>query len=177
MSTASTPSSPVISDDEVVEISRDVWSSFLNAELEPVQLPPDAADDERMTGFVRVTGAWQGTVLIESSRAVALAAAAAMFDMAESELSCEEIVDAWGELANMIGGNLKCLVPSPSQLSIPLVAAGGISEDDDLLAGTVRQNHVAFSWDGRPLWLGVWSALPDRKLRRCDDQAQMRPPR
>jgi chemotaxis protein CheX len=35
-----------------------------------------------------------------------------------------EIEDAWGELANMVAGNVKALLPRPCQLSLPAVVQG-----------------------------------------------------
>jgi chemotaxis protein CheX len=35
------------------------------------------------------------------------------------ELTPAEVLDTWGELVNMVGGNLKGLLPPPSQLSLP----------------------------------------------------------
>jgi len=36
----------------------------------------------------------------------------------------EEVTDALGELANMIGGNVKALLPEPCRISLPAVADG-----------------------------------------------------
>ena len=37
-----------------------------------------------------------------------------------------DVADAWGELVNMIAGNLKALVPPPSQVSLPSVVEGDL---------------------------------------------------
>ncbi|NIQ01639.1 MAG: chemotaxis protein CheX, partial [Nitrospinaceae bacterium] len=46
-------------------------------------------------------------------------AAAIMFQLQEDTAGPEEIQDAFGELANITGGNIKALLPEPSYLSLP----------------------------------------------------------
>jgi CheY-specific phosphatase CheX len=77
-----------------------------------------------MTGCVQISGAWEGAVLIQVPMSVARAAAATMFETQPSETSQDEVRDALGELANMIGGNIKALLPGPTQLSLPVVVEG-----------------------------------------------------
>ena len=45
-----------------------------------------------------------------------------MFGSAPDVVTDAEVVDALGELTNMIGGNVKSLLPAPSQLSLPMVS-------------------------------------------------------
>ncbi len=45
-----------------------------------------------------------------------------MFSQTEDNSTFEDIQDALGELANMMGGNIKSLLPVPSTLSFPVVA-------------------------------------------------------
>jgi chemotaxis protein CheX len=46
---------------------------------------------------------------------------AVMDGRSAAELTSTEVADAWGELLNMVGGNLKALLPPPSQVSLPCV--------------------------------------------------------
>jgi hypothetical protein len=39
--------------------------------------------------------------------------AAIMYGRRAEELTPPEVLDAWGELVNMVGGNLKALLPAP----------------------------------------------------------------
>ena len=45
-------------------------------------------------------------------------------DPGDGPRPAEDVADAVGELVNMIGGNVKSLMPGPSTLSLPLVRAG-----------------------------------------------------
>lgn len=155
MTAEMTENAGVFSDEEIVEIARDVWSSFVGSELEPLDPSITIAEDEdKLTGCVQITGAWQGSVLIAASEDVGRAAASAMFEMTEDELSADEVTDAFGELTNMIGGNLKSLVPQPSTLSTPSVAVG--SRYEVKVPGAVRLNHLGLLAEGRVITVSVW---------------------
>lgn len=116
--------------EEVVDITREVWSSFLGLELEPLHVDgvPDApvvpATGAGMAGVVGISGAWNGSVTVECGVEHAQAAAEAMFAAEPGSLAAEEVADAWGELTNMVGGNIKALFPAPSALSVPSVSEG-----------------------------------------------------
>lgn len=47
-----------------------------------------------------------------------------MLDLDPAALSQQDVADAWGELVNMIAGNLKALMPPPSEVSLPSVVEG-----------------------------------------------------
>jgi len=113
--------------DDIAEIAREVWSSFLGLDLEPLlldeaDLPP--LEGPSVSGVVGISGEWNGSVAVECSREHAVAAAEAMFQAEPGSLAAAEIADAWGELTNMVGGNIKSLFPAPSGLSVPTVTEG-----------------------------------------------------
>jgi chemotaxis protein CheX len=66
-------------------------------------------------------GAWHGVVVLEGSAEIARHAAAGMFGTESALLSDEEIRDAWGEITNIVGGNISRFLPGPCQLSTPAV--------------------------------------------------------
>jgi chemotaxis protein CheX len=61
-----------------------------------------------------------------------------------------ELVDAIGEIANMTGGNVKALLPGPSVLSLPEVAAGTAAA----VPGR-PVSRLAFAVDSSPLVVAV----------------------
>ena len=86
---------------------------------------------------------------------VARRAARAMFGCGDDEVGDAELADAFGELANQVGGSVKGLLPGPSTLSLPTVAlAGG---DPAAPTGDVRLDA---SCDGHPVTVVVVPALP-----------------
>lgn len=76
-----------------------------------------------MVGCVQITGTWCGAVLVQCSPEFAAKAARIIF-ASEGTGGEDDERDALGELTNMIAGNLKALLPSPSFLALPTVSEG-----------------------------------------------------
>lgn len=102
---------------QVTDIVRSIADTVLGFDLEPCGA---VRPGRLMTAEVRVTGAWSGVIGVEAAPMIARRSAEAMFGL-EREPEAEELRDALGELVNMIGGNLKAVLPGPSQLSLPKV--------------------------------------------------------
>ena len=109
-----------VTSDDLARITADVWRDVLNQEIGPVE----AADAGELTGCIQITGAFRGAVLLIVSQSVAKSAAAAMFALDPAAVGSDEARDAIGELTNMIGGHVKSMVASPSQLALPAVVPG-----------------------------------------------------
>jgi chemotaxis protein CheX len=107
------------------EIVEQVWTSYLDPEdvnpLVPVASPPPSDD---LSAAVSLTGAWCGHVVVSFSALAARNAAAALLGIETGQVTGADITDAVGELANVIGGNVKGLLPEPSALSLPYVLSG-----------------------------------------------------
>ncbi|MCU1692137.1 MAG: cheA [Frankiales bacterium] len=146
----------LVSAADITSIAQDVWSSFLSMELELHPLGPEAPalDGRTMTGTVHVSGEWQGSVFLEVPSDLAQASAEAMFAADPGTLSADEVCDALGELTNMVGGNIKSLVPGPSKLSIPSVAEG--ESYTVRVPGAVLVERVALVCAAGPLHISVW---------------------
>ncbi|HEY4410234.1 MAG TPA: chemotaxis protein CheX [Acidimicrobiia bacterium] len=111
---------------ELTEITERVWSSLVEAPLlprEPGQ-PGPVPGARTFTGCVQITGAWEGAVTVHCSEELARQLTAAMFMVDPADTTTEEVGDALGELANMVGGNVKALMPEPCRISLPAVADG-----------------------------------------------------
>ncbi|HVW34901.1 MAG TPA: chemotaxis protein CheX [Acidimicrobiia bacterium] len=112
---------------ELTEITERVWTSLVEVPLLPRQpgqpsaLTPGA---RTFTGCVQITGAWEGAVTVHCSETLAKMLTAAMFMVDVDDTTLEEVSDALGELANMVGGNVKALLPEPCRISLPAVADG-----------------------------------------------------
>ncbi|MBJ7359171.1 hypothetical protein, partial [Nocardioides sp.] len=66
-----------------------------------------------------------------------------------------ELSDVIGEFANIVGGNVKSLMPGPSTLSLPLVAHNVLVPPSDLQP----QLTLDLAWHGSPVRVRVL-ALP-----------------
>lgn len=115
--------------EQMLEYAQTVWTTILGVPLSASPSPDPGA--ERYHGRVHISGAWEGTVVLECSGTFARWAASRMFDSADT--SFDEVRDALGELTNMVGGNIKALLPGPSRLSIPEVATGDGAEVERVL--------------------------------------------
>lgn len=143
----------VVAFNDVVVIAQDIWASFLDLPLEPV--PADTVDvsaKSMVGGVVHVQDAWVGAVQLECSADFAAMAAARMF-AADGSVTQPDLDDALGELTNMIGGNIKSLLPAPSVLSLPVVRhAVGLSG----VPGLTALSRVAFLAAGEPIFITIW---------------------
>jgi len=73
---------------------------------------------------VQIVGEWQAAVRLDISLELAHLACANLTGMEAGELSQQDVCDAAGELANMVGGGVKALCAHASRLSLPTVAVG-----------------------------------------------------
>jgi chemotaxis protein CheX len=107
---------------DVCEMANQIWGGMLQIELHPV-----AAIATRQSGVgacVQITGAWEGAVRVDCSKALAQLATARFLGVEPAEVNMDQVRDAMGELANMSAGSVKPLLPPPCQLSLPAVADG-----------------------------------------------------
>lgn len=135
--------------EQIAAVTEEVWTSFLGLDVVPSGVDATALATGATTGQVQISGGWNGSVLLACSAPLARLAATAMFDMTDDDVGDEEIADAIGELVNMIGGNLKGLLPGPSRLSLPSVTGGG-APDGHGGAGQIDE-QVALVCQGEPL--------------------------
>jgi chemotaxis protein CheX len=109
-------------EEDLRHIAQQVWSSYLDTDGSRPLVPEPAKNVATdVTGSVSLTGAWRGHVLVSCSTEASRNAAAALLGMELDEVTDDDVADALGELANIIGGNVKSLLPEPCALSLPHV--------------------------------------------------------
>ena len=150
-------STPVVPDVyDVEQIVAEVFGSFLGGdESLPVPAP---AGDTAVSSSVSITGGWDGHVVFGCSTAASRTAAALLLAMPEDELAEADVADAVGELVNMIGGNIKSLLPGPSALTLPLVSLGGAALH---LPSSTEALRLDLNWQGEPVRVSVWASSAD----------------
>lgn len=139
----------MITSDEIISIVQNILSTMLQQEAVPSDLNHCENRSDRVNGCVQISGQWQGAVVIQSSEKLAQSFGGRLFDCPVDNLSESELRDAYAELTNMIGGNIKGQVPGPSFLSIPSVTTG--QDFDFHLAGASIILDVALDCDGETL--------------------------
>jgi len=87
----------------------------------------ESAEARFLTGYVQISGAWNGVFRLDCSFFLAHQIATIMFRFDPTQTSVEDIRDALGEMANITGGNVKGLLPEPSRLALPVVVVDGSS--------------------------------------------------
>jgi hypothetical protein len=141
----------------LVQLMTSVWETIL-------QLPILAREDYNgnavrsgglslVTGRIQIAGAWEGTVAMTAPRCFAAKCAAIMHEREPETLSETEVRDGWGELVNMVGGNLKALVPPVSRLGLPTVHEREVFGYEE--EGSRVLNDVVFACLGQRVRLTV----------------------
>jgi chemotaxis protein CheX len=141
-------------DEQIVGIAQDVWSTFTGTSIRAADDETAAGSDDIIVGSVAVSGEWQGYVLLACPTQLARTAASAMFEVPAGKLTDDEVADALGELTNMVGGNVKSLLPGPARLSLPTVTVG-----ESFVLRMPRAellNKVSLACDGLELTVSVW---------------------
>jgi chemotaxis protein CheX len=127
-----------------------------NMGVREVELAETCSQDERMTGCVQISGTWRGAVVIQTTEGFVRHAAHEMLDIAESEVTTADMEDTLAEITNMIGGNIKSQVPSPSYLSLPSVTTG--HDFNFRLTGAEIVSQLPMSSHAQPLTVLICEA-------------------
>jgi len=114
-----------ISGADLMGIVDEIFGAMAGMQLAPCEgvLKCDTGQDY-VVSAVQVVGDWQGAVRLDIDMGLARKACANLTGVEGSELSPQDIRDAAGELANMVGGSVKALCANTSRLSLPSVAIG-----------------------------------------------------
>jgi CheY-specific phosphatase CheX len=108
---------------ETASILEAVFTTMLKMHVERCEAPWPP-ESEILTGAVFFTGAWRGATLVECPPTVACRLAARLMGIEEPANINDDVLDSLGEMANMVGGNLKALLPAGVDISLPSVVRG-----------------------------------------------------
>jgi chemotaxis protein CheX len=151
-------SRPVITeliDEPTVEsIAPDAWIALVGEDEILVPIPGELPSDV-VSSWVDVVGPWTGSVVLTTGAQTAADLTRALLgDHAPELLDHEDVADAFGEIANVVGGNVKAALPGPSGLSLPDVgSAPAVRNPADVC-------RVDVLWRGQPLSISVQGILP-----------------
>lgn len=129
-------------------IVETIWATMLNIPIDRLPTTIEDGIDGAYSARVRISGTWDGTLVLVCSEGLARFVGAALFRMEPWDLDDESNLEAVLELANMIGGNVKALVGQGSQLGLPEVGT-------DRSWGEPGEQEAALLFDclGEPLAL------------------------
>ncbi len=149
-----------VNETDLAEMVEQVWVSYLDPEgVSPLVTTGDAEQPSEVHSSVSITGSWTGHVVYASSAAAARKAAAAFLAMDAGEVSQEDLSDVLGELANIVGGNVKAMLPAGCFLSLPQVVLAPDSATRYPNAERVTGLHGL--WDGEPVSVSLWQSRDD----------------
>jgi hypothetical protein len=139
----------LIDEGTVQSIAEEAWLALVGEDEYLLPLPGERTEDP-LSSWVEIVGPWSGTVVITTGRATAEDLSRALLkEHAPEVLEDEDVEDALGELANVVGGNVKAVLPGPSVLGLPEV---GDAPDVIDPADVVR---IDVQWRGQPLSISV----------------------
>jgi chemotaxis protein CheX len=147
-----TESSTQIAPAELAKIVESVFEAMLGMPVFECGTPwfPNG---ERLTAVLHMAGGWNGVVLIECDRRQACHFASRFLSMDLPEIVDDVVRDVLGELVNMIGGNMKCILSPGIQLSMPSVVDG--SDYCLRVCGAVVRQQLAFQSAVGPIWVTI----------------------
>lgn len=114
----------MISTEDVVAITQNILGTMLQMDASFAPSAPPDTEAAQLIGCIQISGQWCGTVIVRTSADLATSAASRMLMMNVDCVELADLQDTLAELTNMIGGNIKSIMPSPSSLSLPMVSAG-----------------------------------------------------
>ncbi len=138
--------------EQVPLIVGDVFFAMLGVPVVP-HPSPEPSDEEILTGSVFFVGGWNGGVSIEMGLSQAIRLTRCLNTAASPSGFDDDVRDAIGELANMVGGNLKASLPSGTHLSVPAVVRG--TDYKLRMCGVAEITAFGFSTDWGPFWVRV----------------------
>ena len=143
-----------VTETDLAEMVEQVWESYLDPEgVSPLMQTYDENQASEVHSSVSITGSWTGHVVYASSQQAARRAAAAFLAMEPEEVSEEDLSDVLGELANIIGGNVKAMLPPGALLSLPAVVLA--PESTARFPNAERISGVYGVWDGEPVSISM----------------------
>lgn len=121
----------LLPEETVRAIADEIWASFIGEDEVLVPLEGELPA-ETTSAWVGIDGPWRGRVVLTCSTAVAEELTRALLrGRAPAVLDAEDVEDGFGELANVLGGGLKALLPEASSLTLPMVGAAPPTNGQD----------------------------------------------
>ena len=145
--------SPVILPSEVAQIVEAVFANMLSLEVSKCGTPWFPGGD-RLTSALHLAGDWNGAVLLECDRSQACRFAGRFLSVDPPDIVDDVVRDVLGELANIIGGNLKCvLTHGVIRLSMPSVVDG--SDYSVRVCRSRVQERLTFQSEEGLFWITI----------------------
>jgi chemotaxis protein CheX len=144
--------------ESIAGIVTTVFQTVLSLDAEVEGTPGLIRRGDDWTGYIQITGDWQGVLTLRCPRDLALEVAAIMFARDRDDVSPRLVRDALGELLNMVAGNIKALVPGQEhRAATPTVVEGEATGPS--IAASEFVGEVGFSCGGQPLVVALRESI------------------
>lgn len=140
--------------EDIRRFTGDVFRTMLEIETAPADILADAtwsATTPVVIAAIHIIGTWRGAIYIECTAEQAFDYTARMMQMDKPTVMSDDVLDVVGEIANMIVGNLKAVLPGAAGISTPVVVEG--SACTLRICGGNLIDRLAFTSPGGIFWV------------------------
>ena len=141
--------------EDLEAVVTSVFTTMMGIEVRPSP-DPSPGISGMLTAAVYLSGEWEGAACIHVEPGQACAFAGRFLGLPAPEAVCDDVRDVMGELANMIGGNLKCALAPGIRVSVPSVTEG--AEYSLRVCGARLVCRSGFHTDAGQCWVSLIEA-------------------
>lgn len=145
----------------VVPMAQDLFTAMVDGEP-GLLLPMEALEEpilDPLYAWVDIVGPAVSRTLVVTARETADRLARSLLLKEDDEpVTLEDVQDALGEVANVVGGNLKAMMPEGSSLTLPVV------EHAEPSASRPADHEQALLWWGGPILIQLWTSTNGEDL-------------
>jgi len=149
-----------VDEQRVLSFSRELWDAQLGLSVGPGTQATNNTGAERIwTSYIKVSGPWQGAILLECPESIVRHASVMLFATDGATAADEEFEDAVNELTEMLGKKMRSMLPETTKLSRPSVI-GSNDENGTALAGMHGLATLTLDCEGRPIRIALFESAP-----------------
>jgi chemotaxis protein CheX len=145
--------------EDIFQIAGTIWEATIGMPIDPETSGTIGNRPRSMAACIQIAGAWNGAILLDCPVEVARLAASVMFSAEPGKVSMADMQDALAELVNMVGGNIKALLPETCFLSLPAVVEGG--DYSARVPGTKLAARIEFLCSGHVVSLTILGKIQE----------------
>ena len=142
---ASNPDAHPITEEDIEQMIQELFESMLGLQVARVENRSEENFSGGLRGKINIDGAWEASLNVLVTKSLCDHLSCTMFGCDIDSLDQQDISDAIGEVANVIGGNVKGIVDQDCNLSIPEV------ETIDTNQNEFNPSTLWFECDGESL--------------------------
>jgi len=144
---------------QILTASKELWTSHLGLTVLPPTEVANGAQETTWSSCVKISGAWQGAILLECPESIVRHAAVMLFASDGEDLTQDEFEDSVKELADMFGKKMRPFLPEETKISRPSIVDD--HESCKALAGMQGLSELRLSCEGRLVRVVLYEAQPD----------------